>query len=504
MDQILLTTSKLSKIYPGTVALNAVDYEAYEGKVNVLIGENGAGKSTLMKLIAGVETPSSGSLSLRGEKLNITSVKDAEKHNIGIIFQELNLIPYMSVLDNIFLAIEEHHFGHMDMKAQKKKAEKILKMLELDIDLNTMVADLRVGQQQLIEIAKALIKDVNLLIMDEPTSALSATEVEILFRVIEELKEQNVTIIYISHRLEELIRIGDYISILRDGELIVTEKNEDISVDWIVQKMIGEDKKHKERPMRKIEPDAKPVLMVQNLNMYDDLAQQRLKDVSLKMYKGELLGIYGLMGSGRTELFESIFGFAEHVEGEIIFNDQPIEKQPLRKRLHLGMALVPEDRKKQAVIPPLNIRQNMTLASLSQLSIKNLWIQKNKEVEIVNEQIENLSIKTPSGENWLTALSGGNQQKVVIAKSLVTKPKLLLLDECTRGVDVGAKSEIFDIVHDLVDQGGITVAFSSSDLNEIMEHADRIIVMSAGKIAGEFMRSNVTETELVQASAKEL
>ncbi len=502
MDNPILTTSLLTKIYPGTIALNQVDFEAYEGKVNVLIGENGAGKSTLMKLIAGVEKPTSGAMSLSGKPLQFSSVKDAEKEGIGIIFQELNLIPHMSILDNIFLGMENSRLGSIDFEAQRKKAAQALKCLELDVSLDTWVADLRVGQQQLVEIAKALVKDVRILIMDEPTSALSNTEVEILFKVIKGLKEQNVTIIYISHRLEELIRIGDYISILRDGKLITTTKNENISVDWIVKKMLGdvERKAHKPRQITK----NNPVLSVRNLTMYDELGKLRVKDISMDLYKGELVGIYGLMGAGRSELFEAIFGVAENTQGQIIFSQKQVQKRPLAYRLKAGMSLVPEDRKNQAIIPPLNIRQNMSMASLFRFVFKKIWIKVKAEKQAVEEQIQNLSIKTPTSETLLTALSGGNQQKVIIAKSLTSQPKLLLLDECTRGVDVGAKAEIFDIIHRLVDGGEVAIAFSSSDLNEIMDNADRIFVMSGGRITGEFMRSEVTETELVQASAQEL
>ncbi len=502
MDNSILTTSALTKIYPGTIALNHVEFSAYEGKVNVLIGENGAGKSTLMKLIAGVEKPTSGSMFFGGEELKLFSVKDAENKGIGIIFQELNLIPHMSILDNIFLGMEKSRFSRIDFEAQRKKAQKILEWLALDVNLDTQIADLRVGQQQLVEIAKALVKDVRVLIMDEPTSALSNAEVEILFKVISELKKQNVTIIYISHRLEELIRIGDYISILRDGKLITTVPNKDISVDWIVKKMIG-DKERKAHKPRHIEKTT-PILSVENLTMYDDLGQCRVKNLSMDIYKGELVGIYGLMGAGRSELFEAIFGAATNIKGKIIFEGKQVEKLPLSQKLKAGMALVPEDRKNQAVIPPLNIRQNMSIASLFRFSFKNLWVKKLKEQKIVNQQISDLSIKTPSSENLLTALSGGNQQKVIIAKSLTAEPKLLLLDECSRGVDIGAKGEIFEIIHRLVDKGDVAAVFSSSDLNEIMDNADRIIVMSGGEITGEFMRSAVTETELVEASAANL
>ncbi len=501
-EKFILETSALSKVYPGTVALNKVDFKAYEGKVNVLIGENGAGKSTLMKIIAGVEKPSDGIIYLDNKELLLSSIKDAEKHGIGIIFQELNLIPYMSILDNIFLGMEQHRFGNINYRLQEEKVKEVLNLLELNIDVNTKVADLRVGQQQLVEIAKALVKDVRILIMDEPTSALSNAEVEILFRTIAELKKQNVTIIYISHRLEELITIGDYITILRDGNLITTTKNDNISVDWIVDNMVGDVKKRKHK-LRQVSKD-KPVLQVRNLNMYDNLGKKKLSDVSFDMYKGELLGIYGLMGSGRSELFEAIFGVAQNIEGKIIFNGKDISKLPLSKRLRMGMSLVPEDRKNQAVIPPINIKQNMTVASIFRFAYKNLWISNKDEKIAVNQQVSDLSIKVASTDALLTSLSGGNQQKVVIAKSLLTRPKLLLLDECTRGVDVGAKAEIFDIVQSLVDNEGIAATFSSSDLGEIMDNSDRILVMSNGRLAGEFAQSQTNETELVVASTKYL
>jgi len=498
-DDVILRAEQVIKIYPGTVALNKVDFNIYRGKVNVLIGENGAGKSTLMKILAGVEEATAGRLSLEGKEIAPKSPREAEELGIGIIYQELNLFPNMNVSENIFVAHERTLGGMViDHRSQEDRARELLQRLEQPIDPRTFVQDLRIGQQQIVEIAKALALDVRILIMDEPTSALSNTEVEVLFRVIDELRAQGMSIIYISHKLEELLRIGDYVTILRDGNLMAEAPIPEIDLGWIVENMVGrETVRHYTPAPHEVK---QTIFSVQHLTLPRPRTKDyTLKDISFDLHAGEILGLYGLMGAGRTELFECLMGLHPQAVGEIVLDGELLKANTVRDRIEQGLMLVPEDRQREGLVQTMSVSNNMLLASLRRY-FNWIMLNRTQEQEAVEQYVQELSIKVSNPENLISSLSGGNQQKVVVGKALLTNPRVLLLDEPTRGIDVGAKEEIFDIVVQLA-QRGLGIIFVSTELKEVMAISDRILVMSKGKITREFQRDEADEQDLVEASA---
>ncbi|GKW40461.1 sugar ABC transporter ATP-binding protein [Pectobacterium carotovorum subsp. carotovorum] len=498
---IVMATRGITMLFPGTKALDNVDYNVYRGKVNVIIGENGAGKSTLMKILAGVQQPTSGQILLNGEVVRIADTRDAAAKGIGMVHQELNLSENLSVAENIFLGRElQKGVAPIDYLAQERIAAELMARLDQDISPRTEVASLKVGQQQLVEIAKALADQADILILDEPTSALSKTEVEILFRVIRELTRQNVSIIYISHRLEELMAIGDYITILRDGCFQAEAAVSDIDVPWIVREMLGGD------PVTSFLHPGRtfgaPLLEAEHLTCLNDAGHQVVNDVSLMVREGEIVGIYGLMGAGRTELFECLLGIQNDYLGKIYLDSKPVNPRlATAQRIRMGMSLVPEDRKKTGIFPLSSVASNLTIASLWRRLKYGMAIFQRQEQEVVASTIGQLAIKVSSPEVEIQALSGGNQQKVVIGRSLLTSPKVLLLDEPTRGIDVGAKADVFEMMVGLSEQG-IGVLFSTSDLKEIMAVSDRILVMSNGKLTANIVCQSASESALVSASAQ--
>jgi erythritol transport system ATP-binding protein len=499
--EVILRAEQVTKVFPGTVALQDVDFEVRAGAVNVLVGENGAGKSTLMKILAGVERPSSGRLLLDGKEVSFHSVRDAGRHGIGIIFQELNLCPNLSVAENLFISHPPLRFGiDIDAKAQVERARVLMKRLEQEIDPETLVADLRIGQQQIVEIAKTIAEEVRILIMDEPTSALSATEVDVLFRVIRELKASGVAIIYISHRLEELGRIGDTVTVLRDGKLQATAPMAEATIPWIIAKMVG--------PMLEagaaaaVHSDRAPMLEVEELRLARASGGFTVDHVSLSVAPGEVVGIYGLLGAGRSELFECLMGLQPMMKGAIRLDGRTVAHLPIAARIRAGMALVPEDRQRDGLVQSLSVGKNLTLASLWRF-LHGFSIAERREREAITGIIKSLWIKVATPDIEITALSGGNQQKVVIGKTLLTRPKVLLLDEPSRGIEIGAKMEVFRTMRKLAEDG-LAVLFSTSDLMEVMAVADRILVMSNGKLTGNFIRAEATEAALVAASTKNL
>ena len=496
-DDVILTAEKITKVFPGTVALEDVSFSVRKGKVNVLIGENGAGKSTLMKILAGVEQPTHGSILLEGREIHLHSPLDATRLGIGIIYQELNLCANLSVVDNIFLARETTRNGMIAHKSQKERARGLIKRLEQNIDPDQLLGDLRIGEQQIVEIAKALAQDVRILIMDEPTSALSAAEVEVLFRVIRELKSHGVAIIYISHKLEELLQIGDYITILRDGRKVAEEEAKNVNVPWLIEKMVGRNPAklftRKERELGKV------LLKVENMTLPRTGGGYLLDHVSFELREGEILGFYGLMGAGRSDLVDSLAGARPQATGNIQLDGKPVAATTISERIKSGFVLVPEDRQRYGLVQTLSVMDNMLLASLKRYT-KGIFLVRKEEKSATDQQIKELSIRVANPQQPITALSGGNQQKVVVAKGLLTQPKVLLLDEPTRGIDVGAKSEIFEIMNRLAAQK-YGVIFVSSELKEILAMSDRILVMSKGAITGEFTHQEATEEKLVAASA---
>lgn len=496
-ENIILVAENVTKVFPGTVALENVSFHVRTGKVNVLIGENGAGKSTLMKILAGVERPTHGKILLDGREIHLHSPLDATRLGIGIIYQELNLCANLSVVDNIFLARETTQNGLIAHKLQKEHARELIKRLEQNIDPDQLLGDLRIGEQQIVEIAKALAQDVRILIMDEPTSALSAAEVEVLFRIIRELKSHGVAIIYISHKLEELLQIGDYITILRDGRKVAEEEAKNVNVPWLIEKMVGRNPANlftrKERELGKV------MLKVENMTLPRTGGGYLLDHVSFELREGEILGFYGLMGAGRSDLVDCLAGARPQATGSIQLDGKPVTVTTVSERIEAGFVLVPEDRQRYGLVQPLSVMDNMLLASLKKY-LRGLFLARKQEKAATDQQIKELSVRVANPQQPITALSGGNQQKVVVAKGLLTHPKVLLLDEPTRGIDVGAKSEIFEIMNRLAGQK-YGVIFVSSELKEILAMSDRILVMSKGAITGEFTHQEATEEKLVAASA---
>lgn len=499
-QEIILKAEGVSKVFPGTVALHEVDFEVRRGAVNVLVGENGAGKSTLMKILAGAIEPTAGRLLLRGQPVVFQSVRDAARHGIGIIYQELNLCPNLSIAENLSLVGAPTRFGFdIDRVSQIEKARALLARLEHPIDPNMLVDDLRIGQQQIVEIAKALAADVDILIMDEPTSALSAAEVEILFRVIRDLKAHGVAIIYISHRLEEIMRIGDYITVLRDGRRQDDALVKDISVDWIIAKMVGPTGSFSQG---RVKDFGEPILEIRNLVLPRAAGGFLVDHVSFSVQAGEIVCLYGLLGAGRSELFECLMGLQTQALGEVLVRGKKLSAASIADRIKQGLVLVPEDRQRDGLIQTLSVRANLTLASLRRFT--RFWmLSKSSEESEARAMIKGMTIKVSSPEIEVTALSGGNQQKVVIGKALMTGPSVILLDEPTRGVDVGAKAEIFRVLRRLADDG-LAIVFSTSDLKEALGYADRIIVMSRGQVTGEFSRADASEAALIEASTAAL
>ncbi|TPD96321.1 sugar ABC transporter ATP-binding protein [Pantoea vagans] len=495
---VIIETRNVSRLYPGVTALDQVSYRVYRNKVNVLIGENGAGKSTMMKMLAGVETPSSGEILLDGKVVSLNSTHQAEKQGISIIFQELNLFPNMNVMDNIFIANEFFQRGVINEKYQYALAKSLLDRLQLDVDPYAPLGELGIGHQQLVEIARALSKDTRVLIMDEPTSALSQSEVKVLFSVIDQLKRRGVTIIYISHRLEELMEIGDHITIFRDGRFISEREVRDASVPWIIAQMVGDKKKQFDYQPA---PQGETVLEVEGLTALHQNGGYKLNEVSFTLRKGEVIGIYGLLGAGRTELFKGLIGLMSCQSGWVRLAGKDLAKRSFQQRLKSGIALVPEDRKGEGVIELMSVTANMTLSDFSLRGFRRALglLNPGREHQRVNEMIGHLAIKVSDPDLPVTALSGGNQQKVVLGKALMTGPQVVLLDEPTRGIDVGAKTDVYHLIGSLAQQG-LAVMFSSSELDEVMALADRILVMADGRITADLPRAAATREHLIAAS----
>ena len=500
-EGVCLHAEGISKIYPGTKALDNVNFDLLTGKVNVLIGENGAGKSTLMKMIAGIEQPSEGKLYMDNKEVYFRNTSDARAHGIGIIHQELNLFPNLPVYQNIFMAKEKRKGLGLDNDYHRKKAEEVLKKLEHNIPVDTLVGDLRVGQQQMIEIARNLVDDdLRVLIMDEPTSSLSQNEVDVLFKIMRELTAQGISIVYISHRLEEIMQIGDHETILRDGKYVADADVKDIDVPWIVQQMTGDNKAYPKRE-RGIDWDKQEkVLEVKNLTLPKSGGGYLLNNVSFDLKKGEILGIYGLMGAGRTEVFECIMGLRPEHTGDIIFKGEKMNIQSISKQIEKGFALVPEDRQREGLVQTMDIGRNCSLSALHRYA-KGGIVDFSKEDQMVEKEIKDIHIKVADKRLPILSLSGGNQQKIVIGKGILTDPSILLMDEPSRGIDIGAKTEVFDIINQYAEQG-LSIIVISSELKEIIAIADRVVVLSNGIKTDEFVGDEIKEESLVLASYK--
>jgi erythritol transport system ATP-binding protein len=461
------------------------------------VGENGAGKSTLMKIIAGVEQPTAGRILLDGKPVHFKDTAEAMAHGIGMVFQELNLFGNLSVAENIFANREIVRRAGIDHAEQERQAGALLERLQTSVDPRAKVEDLMIGQQQLVEIAKAVARNARILIMDEPTSALSAPEVEILFRVIADLKSKGVAIVYISHRLEELIRIGDYITVLRDGRVTGHRPMTDVDVHWIVRQMIGSDAK--DFLTTDDHGYGGEALRAEDICLPQITGGYAVDHVSLAVRAGEIVGIYGLMGAGRSELLECIMGRHPLASGRLFIDGKPVRQRDVGGRISRGLALIPEDRQRDGLVSILSVAENLTMASLNKLG-NALHISAQREADEVEREVRNLSIKVADTALPVSSLSGGNQQKVVIGKALMTAPKVLLMDEPSRGIDIGAKSDVFRIMRSLAAQG-MGIVFVTSDLDEVLALSDRVAVMSRGRLTALFARAEATEAKIVAASS---
>ncbi|MDI3481752.1 MAG: ribose transport system ATP-binding protein [Tepidanaerobacteraceae bacterium] len=491
MDEIILQMKNITKKFPGVLALDEAQLEVKKGEVHILVGENGAGKSTLMKILAGAYTKDSGEIYFKGEKIETLSPKHAQELGISIIYQELNLIPYLTVAENIFLGrepVSERIPGQIDWKRLFDSAQEILNNLHVDIDARAIVKSLGIAKQQMVEVAKALSLNSDIIIMDEPTAALTRQEIENLFDIIRRVKQKGVSIIYISHRLEEFSEIGDRVTVMRDGKTIATLDIKDIKMDELIKLMVGRELKEK---FPKIHLDiGKDIMRVANLRRGDVL-----KDISFSVREGEILGIAGLIGAGRTELARAIFGFDRIDRGDIYVDGKKVNIRKPWDAIKCGIGLVPEDRKGHGLVLTLSVRSNITLASLDGISQRQ-HINLKKEASIVKDYIKKLNIKTPGHEQKVASLSGGNQQKVVLAKWLLSKSRIFIFDEPTRGIDVGAKIEVYHLMNDLV-KNGAGIILISSELPEILGMCDRILVMCRGEITAELKREDATQEKIL-------
>jgi len=486
-----LEVRKLGKLFPGVRALHEVDLTLNKGEVLALIGENGAGKSTLMKILAGVQLANTGEIHIDGKLVQFQSVKHALEHGVALIHQELNLSSNLGLAANIFLGRERNTYGFIKESEIHHDAGKHLERVGLEIPTDTLVGTLPIGKQQLVEIAKALSCNARVLIMDEPTSSLSQNETEYLFKVIKDLSASGVSIIYISHRLSEVKELADRVVALRDGENAGELSKEDVTHDAMARLMVGRDLS--EQPAREEFETGETLLEVLNLRT----PQNPSHSLNFSLQAGEIVGLAGLVGAGRTELLQTIFGVSPAVAGAVkLGQEPPFAPKSTREAIAAGMALAPEDRKQHGLILPMGLLENVSLASLNR-DHRNGLLNFSAEKRIAVEAVEKLHIKTPNLEQMVQFLSGGNQQKVVLGKWLALNPKLLLLDEPTRGIDVGAKQEIYRLIEQLAGEG-MGILFVSSDMEEVLRMSDRILVMHEGRLSGELLRDQFSEEHIMQ------
>lgn len=506
MDEFILEMRNITKLFPGVKALDNVNLKVKPGEIHALIGENGAGKSTLMNVLSGIYPYGtySGEIIYEGKECKFKEIKDSEKTGIGIIHQELALIPYLSIAENIFLGNEQANHNFISWDETHANAKKLMQKVGLNDESNTLIKDISVGKQQLVEIAKALAKNVKLLILDEPTAALNEQDSNNLLNLLLELKKEGITSILISHKLSEILKIADSITIIRDGGTIETldKMDKDLSEDRIIKGMVGRELTNL-FPIRESKI-GEIIFEVKNWTVYDPLIEDKkvIDDVSFKVHKGEIVGFSGLMGSGRTELAMSIFGkaYGKRISGKIIKEGKELVLKNVREAIDNGIAYVTEDRKTSGLILMQDIRRNISLANLNKISNKQ-FVDDHKEIQVAEEYRKKLNIKSPSVFQNAGNLSGGNQQKVVLSKWIFTDPEVLILDEPTRGIDVGAKFEIYTIINKLANKGK-SIVFISSELPEILGMCDRVYVMNEGKIVGELSKEDASQESIMKCIMK--
>lgn len=488
----LLTMEGIHKSFSGVKVLENVQFSLRQGEVHALMGENGAGKSTLMKILSGIYSKDAGSIQIQGTESSASSPKTAQALGVAIIHQELNMIPDLSISENMFLGREFKlgRTGFINWSRMAAEAKIYLQQLGMDINPDRLVGELSVGQQQMVEIAKALSMQAKILVLDEPTAALTKREIEKLFQLIANLKNQGVGMIYISHRMEEIFQISDRITVLRDGRYIGTRDTSDTTMDELVQMMVG-------REIKERFPKVEAKIGEERLRAEGLSQDGKLYDINFSLRAGEILGIAGLMGSGRSELAKALFGVGKY-QGKIFVKDKLVRIKGPAEAIKAGLALITEDRKGEGLVIDLSVRENLALPNLRSLS-RYGFISHRSEQDFVDDSIQKLKVKVHHSGQEVNSLSGGNQQKVVIGKWLATQPKVLILDEPTRGVDIGAKREIYDLMNQLVQQG-VAIIMISSELPEVLGMSDRILVMHEGRITGEFSRENATQETIMVAA----
>ncbi|MHB1456841.1 MAG: sugar ABC transporter ATP-binding protein [Armatimonadota bacterium] len=500
MSASILDVKKLRKTFPGVVALDDVSFGLIPGEVHALCGENGAGKSTLIKCISGVYPASSydGEILLDGHPIAFTGTHDAENAGIAVIHQELALVREMTVAENIFLGCEPVSGWTIDWNQVYSRASELLKEYNLDIDPSVRVGDLGIGKQQMVEIAKALSKNSRILLLDEPTAALTETEVDVLLNIVRQLKNRGITCVYISHKLDEIFNISDRITVLRDGLAVATLPTAQTDKSEVIRYMVGREITDF-YPRRKTEI-GDVILSVKDLSVKDDIEQKMVvENISFEARAGEVLGIGGLIGAGRTELIKHIFGaFGQRIGGIVTLNGSVLENNTPSDSISRGLTLVSEDRKRSGLIPEETVGFNLSLSSLAKY-IRSGMIDANQEMSVNQEFMDSLRIKAPGQGTPINTLSGGNQQKVVLGKALMTEPNVIFLDEPTRGIDVGAKLEVYELINELTSQNKAVVLISS-ELPELMGMSDRIMILSAGRIGGTFEAGQATQESIMRAA----
>ena len=487
-----LTLKNIKKEFPGVLALDDVSLEAKAGSVHALMGENGAGKSTLIKILAGAYNKDQGRILFDDKEVNIDNPNDSLNLGIKVVYQEIALIPEFTVGENIFLEkFPVNSLGIVNWKKLYNDCNNLLKKIGFNLNVKEKVVNLSISEQQIVEIARAIFQNASVVVMDEPTSSLTPNEIEKLFEVIENLKKNNIAIIYITHKIDEIFKIANEVTVLRDGKLISHRDIKDTSEEILIQDMVGRKVEQKfDRPIKSFD---KVLMNIKNIS-----TKSKLKDISFNLYKGEILGFFGLMGAGRTELAKAIYGYDNISNGSIEIDGQTLNKFNTQTMVKNGVGYVTEDRKGEGIIKDMNLRENMSLPSL-EIFEKLFTINKNKEKKISNEYIDKFEVKTPSSERLITLLSGGNQQKILLSRWLIRNLKIIILDEPTRGVDIGAKTEILRLINDLA-KDGLSVILMTSEMNDLLTLSDRIIVMAGGKISKEFDRNEATQEEIFKAS----
>lgn len=497
MGEVILTMKDIDKSFPGVHALDHVNFEVKRGEVHALMGENGAGKSTLMKVLTGIYTKDSGSITYEGKEIEFHNTREAQDAGVVIVHQELNMLGHLTVAQNIFIGREFKKGIGIDDKKMNEEARKLFDRLHIDIDPTETMANLTVGKQQMCEIAKAISHDARVIIFDEPSAALTEAEIEELFKIIRDLREQNLGIVYISHRMDEIKVITDRVTVMRDGTYVGTLITNECTKDDIINMMVGRVIYEDPKSASMVPADAPVVLKVEHLN-----AGRMVQDVSFELHKGEILGFSGLMGAGRTETARAIFGADPKESGDIYVNGEKVTINTPQDAVKCGIGYLSEDRKRYGIVVQKTVAENSTMACL-QNYMKGLFINKKTEKKIAEEYVESLATKTPSVDQLVVNLSGGNQQKVVIAKWLINDCDILIFDEPTRGIDVGAKNEIYKLMNKLASEGK-SIIMISSEMTEILRMSDRIVVMCEGRKTGEVRIEEATQEVIMNMATREI